>query len=69
MRDPRVELLFRIATTAFAARNFKPDGVHNLNMGIRFDNEVVRVFYPEASDPRCHAGLVELSRDDRPRTA
>jgi anaerobic magnesium-protoporphyrin IX monomethyl ester cyclase len=63
MREPRVELLFRIASTAFAARNFKSDGVHNLNMGIRFDQEVVRAFYPEASDPEWHAGLVALSRE------
>jgi radical SAM superfamily enzyme YgiQ (UPF0313 family) len=63
MRDPRVELLFRIASTAFAGRNFKPDGVHNLNMGIRFDNEVMRFFHPAAWDPAWHAELVELSRD------
>jgi anaerobic magnesium-protoporphyrin IX monomethyl ester cyclase len=63
MPDPRVELLFRVATTAFATRNFKPDGVHNLNMGIRFDNEVLRFFYPAAWDPRFNAELVELSRD------
>jgi radical SAM superfamily enzyme YgiQ (UPF0313 family) len=63
MRDPRVEVLFRISTTAFASRNFKPDGVHNLNMGIRFDNEVMRFFHPRAWDPEWHASLLELSRD------
>jgi radical SAM superfamily enzyme YgiQ (UPF0313 family) len=63
MREPRVELLFRIASTAFAARNFRSDGVHNLNMGIRFDNEVLRFFHPGAWDPRWHARLIELSRD------
>lgn len=63
MRQPRVELLFRIATTAFHGRNFKSDGVHNLNMGIRFDNEVLRRFYPRASDAGWHAGLVDLSRE------
>jgi radical SAM superfamily enzyme YgiQ (UPF0313 family) len=62
MRDRRVELLFRIATTAFMSRNFKPDGVHNLNMGIRFDNEVMRRFYPDCWDKAWHAGLVDLSR-------
>lgn len=61
MRDPRVELLFRIATTAFAARNFKPDGVSNLNMGIRFDSEVLRRFYPGCWDPAWHAQLVDTS--------
>ena len=63
MREPRVELLFRIASTAFAARNFKPDGVHNLNMGIRFDNEVMRFFHPGAWDPEWHSRLLDLSRD------
>jgi len=63
MREPRVELLFRIASTAFAARNFKSHGVHNLSMGIRFDEEVVRAFYPGASDPAWHADLVALSRE------
>jgi radical SAM superfamily enzyme YgiQ (UPF0313 family) len=63
MRQPRVELLFRIASTAFASRNFKPDGVHNLNMGIRFDNEVLRFFYPAAWDPEWHARLRALSRE------
>ncbi|HET9317177.1 MAG TPA: radical SAM protein, partial [Vicinamibacteria bacterium] len=63
MRAPRVELLFRIASTAFASRNFKPDGVHNLNMGIRFDNEVMRFFYPQAWDPEWQARLRELSED------
>jgi hypothetical protein len=37
--------------------------VHNLNMGIRFDNEVMRFFYPRAWDPEWHASLLELSRD------
>ena len=63
MRQPRVELLFRIASTAFAARNFKHDGVHNLNMGIRFDNEAMRFFYPGAWDPEWQARLVDLSQD------
>jgi hypothetical protein len=63
MRDPRVELLFRIAVTAFQGRNFKSDGVHNLNMGVRFDNEVMRRFYPSAWDERWHDRLVALSRE------
>lgn len=63
MRDPRVEILFRIASTAFAGRNFKADGVHNLNMGIRFDNEVLRFFHKGAWDPAWHESLVALSRD------
>ena len=63
MKDPRVELLFRIATTMFMNRNFKPDGVHNLNMGIRFDSEVMRRFYPGAWDEAWQARLRVLSRD------
>jgi radical SAM family protein len=62
MRDPRVELLFRIATAAFQGRNFKPDGLANLNMGIRFDNEVLRRFYPSQWHESWHASLVGLSR-------
>ncbi len=61
MRDPRVELLFRIASTAFAARNFKVDGVANLNLGIRFDNEVMRRFYPVCWDPAWQSRLTSLS--------
>jgi hypothetical protein len=62
MRDPHVELLFRIAVTAFAARNFKHDGVANLNLGIRFDNEVARHFFPECWDAAWHAQLIAFSR-------
>lgn len=62
MRDPGVELLFRVATTAFAARNFKHDGVANLNLGIRFDSEVMRHFFPECWDPAWQERLVGFSR-------
>ncbi len=62
MRDPRVELLFRIVSTAFAPRNFKPDGVAHLNMGVRFDHEVLNHFYTRSSDPERDAELVGLSR-------
>jgi hypothetical protein len=61
MRDPRVELLFRIAITAFGARNFKHDGVANLNLGIRFDHQVVRHFFPECRDADLHARLIDFS--------
>jgi hypothetical protein len=62
MRDPRVEVLFRIAMTAFAARNFRPDGVANLNMGIRGDNELMRRFYPRAWDAEWQERVVDFSR-------
>jgi hypothetical protein len=62
MRDPRVELLFRVASAAFLGRNFKSDGLANLNMGIRFDNEVLRRFYPAAWDAAWHERLIGLSR-------
>jgi anaerobic magnesium-protoporphyrin IX monomethyl ester cyclase len=62
MRAPRVELLFRIASTAFSSRNFKPDGVHNLNMGIRFDNEVMRFFHPR---PGTRNGKAACARSPR----
>lgn len=62
MRDPRVELLFRIATTAFFGRNFKTDGLANLNMGVRFDAEVLKHFYKPMWDEALGARLVALSR-------
>lgn len=62
MRDPRVELLFRIATQAFFGRNFKNDGVANLNMGLRFDAEMLRHYYPGAWDPDLGARLLRFSR-------
>lgn len=49
LRDPQVEMLFRIASVVFSTRNFKCDGIANLNMGIRFDYEVFRRFYPAAA--------------------
>jgi anaerobic magnesium-protoporphyrin IX monomethyl ester cyclase len=61
LKDPRVELLFRIVTTAFSGRNFKAHGIANLNMGIRFDSEVMRRFYPEAWDPTWQNALVDFS--------
>ncbi len=63
MRDPRVELLFRISSTAFMSRNFKSDGVASLNMGIRFDNEVLRHFYAEGWDSEWHDRLRTLSTE------
>ncbi len=62
MRSPVVELLFRIVTTAFASRNFKADGVANLNMGIRVDNEVMHRFYPECWDEEWEARVRDFSR-------
>jgi radical SAM superfamily enzyme YgiQ (UPF0313 family) len=68
MRDPRVELLFRMTMLAFNRRNFDSDGVHHLNMGTRFDMEAVRRFYPRAWNRAAHdrgiALSVEIGRDD-----
>jgi anaerobic magnesium-protoporphyrin IX monomethyl ester cyclase len=63
MRDPRVELLFRMMLTAFNRRNFDPDGIHNLNMGIRFDIEVMRRFFPEAWRRSLHDEVVSKSTE------
>jgi anaerobic magnesium-protoporphyrin IX monomethyl ester cyclase len=62
MRDPRVEVLFRMATTAFHTRNFRTDGLANLNMGLRFDAEVAQYFYPSAWDSQWQEELLELSQ-------
>lgn len=62
MRSPVVELLFRIVTTAFASRNFKADGVANLNMGIRVDNEVMHRFYPDCWDAEWERRVRDFSR-------
>ncbi len=61
-RSPRVELLFRVTTTAFRARNFALEGVANLHMALRFDGEVLRRFHPHAWDPGLGGRLVALSR-------
>lgn len=62
LRDSRVEVLFRIATTAFAGRNFKADGVATLNMGIRFDGEVAHRFFPGSRTADWHDRVVDFSR-------
>jgi hypothetical protein len=62
MREDRVELLFRIALLAFNRRNFDHDGVHTLNMGIRFDHEVVKRFYPDVWQDIWRTEAVQLSQ-------
>ena len=62
MREPRVEVLFRIVSTAFGPRNFRVDGAANLNMGIRFDVTALRHFHPSLWDPDLEARGVALSR-------
>jgi len=62
IREPRVEVLFRIAVTAFGSRNFKHDGVANLNLGIRFDNEVVRRFHPGSIDASWQSRMADFSK-------
>ena len=63
MREPRVELLFRMMLTAFNRRNFDSDGIHNLNMGIRFDLEAVRRFFPDVWCGAMHDRIVSLSME------
>jgi anaerobic magnesium-protoporphyrin IX monomethyl ester cyclase len=63
MRDPCVELLFRMMVVAFNRRNFDSDGVHNLNMGIRCDLEVVRRFHPHVWTRALHDEAVALSME------
>jgi anaerobic magnesium-protoporphyrin IX monomethyl ester cyclase len=63
MRSPELEMLFRIATTAFAPRNLRSDGIANLIMGVRFAAEVLRRFHPRHSSDVLRAGLRSLSRE------
>lgn len=63
MREPPVELLFRMMLAAFNRRNFDSDGIHNLNMGIRFDVEVVRRFFPKVWSRSMHDRIVSLSME------
>lgn len=63
MHSQEVELLFRISSIVFFNRNFKGDGVANLNMGIRFDNEVLKHFYPESRNTVFDSRLRTLSTD------
>jgi anaerobic magnesium-protoporphyrin IX monomethyl ester cyclase len=63
MRSAPVEMLFRIASTAFAPRNLKADGVASLNMGLRFDAEVLRHFYPDRGGAAPRRPLEALSRE------
>jgi hypothetical protein len=61
-RDPRVELLFRIATTVFCGRSLNPEGLASANVGLRFKGEVLRRFYPAAWDDAFGRGLRAVSR-------
>jgi hypothetical protein len=63
MRDPRVELMFRVVMMAFNRRNFDSDGIHSLNMGIRFDIEALRRFYPDVWSPALSARGTALSSE------
>ncbi len=45
--DPRVELLFRITSTAFRQRNFDPEGVANRYMGLGYSMKLLEFFYDD----------------------
>jgi hypothetical protein len=47
LASEEVERVFKIAMTAFHARNFGEDALANRIMGTRFDVEVARHFHPE----------------------
>ena len=47
MRDPRVELLFRICAAAFRQRNFDPEGVANRYMGLGYSLKLLEFFYDD----------------------
>jgi hypothetical protein len=60
--DERAELMFRIASVAFHQRNFAPDGMATLNMGLRYDLEVLRHFHPDTHDAALRDEAVGVSR-------
>ena len=62
MRDPRIGLLVRLADTVFQGRNFRSDGIATLNMGLRFDAEVLRRFLPRGWDEELNARMKDFSR-------
>jgi hypothetical protein len=59
--DPRAELLFRIANTAFHRRNLEEDGLAMLNLALRMNVEILRLFYPASWDDGIHERAVALS--------
>jgi anaerobic magnesium-protoporphyrin IX monomethyl ester cyclase len=48
MRDDLTELLFRICSSAFRERNFRPDGVANRTMGVGYTLRVIERFHPDS---------------------
>jgi anaerobic magnesium-protoporphyrin IX monomethyl ester cyclase len=60
--DARAELVFRIASVAFHQRNFAPDGIATLNMGLRYDLEILRRFHAGVCDDALVRDTVEASR-------
>ncbi|MBI5533180.1 MAG: B12-binding domain-containing radical SAM protein [Deltaproteobacteria bacterium] len=63
IRDPKVELLFRIASFAFRTRNSGLDDVANLNASFRLEFEVFERFHPELVEPGERQSLAQLSRE------
>lgn len=62
LHDAGVERVFRLAMTAFHARNFGPGALNNRIMGTRFDVEVARHFHPDRFRPEWMARGIELTR-------
>lgn len=63
IRDDRAELLFRITTTAFANRNFRPDGAWNQLNLLRSNSELLRWFYPRGFDQAWQRELVAFTTE------
>ena len=47
LKDPKAEMLHRIANYAFFDRNFSDFGLHYFNMEVDFSFQLLRRFYPE----------------------
>jgi len=71
LEDPRVELLFRVVSTAFRQRNFDPDGVANRYMGLGYSLKVLEFFYddPGGRVPALARRVREVTRGIATETA
>lgn len=61
LTDPRADLLFRIVATAFHRRNLESDGMAKLNLAMRMNVQILRLFYPASWDDGIQERAVAFS--------